>query len=68
MSWSTADELSFLRGLGNYTDQPVKPSRVKLLEGYLAGAEQRTDWTGMIRSNIIANAAAMLAKAREEKQ
>ena len=64
-SWTTEQELTFLKQLGTYRNgHELMPMRLKLLENYLQAARARTDWGPVNRETVIRFAEEQLAEAR----
>lgn len=59
MSWTTKNEIKFLRHIGTHDKKrPRNPK--KCLEGYLKGAELRDDWGRIDKKEAIRTAKALL--------
>ena len=60
-SWKTRDEITYLRNIGNHSirGRLNAVSRLKLLAGYIRGADLRTDWNGMDKEEIMEMALAL---------
>lgn len=57
-SHGMTNEMNFIAGLGGFST-PKKMSAAnkrKLLTGYLAGCERRTDWNGLNKSALMSYA------------
>lgn len=57
-SHGTTNEMNFITGLGNFSTpkQLSASNKCKLLTGYLAGCERRTDWNGLNKSALMSYA------------
>lgn len=55
---STRSEIKFLDNIGTHGEVPGDP--LKLLKGYLKGAEARTNWGGIDKEKVIAHAKARI--------
>ena len=52
ISWSTDDEIDFIRGLGKHTSRTRHRTRLELLEGYQKGVETK-DWCGLDKGIVL---------------
>jgi hypothetical protein len=52
-TWSTRDELSFLRNLGLHTGRDLAGGRAALLLGYRQGLGLRRVWVGIDRAVVL---------------
>jgi hypothetical protein len=68
--WTTKNELEFLDGIGFRNDAPrkygmdVMPYRIQVLEGYLRGFSDRTDWGAMNSFTVLEYAEESLRLAK----
>ena len=64
-SWTTEQELAFLKQLGTYREgHELRPIRLQLLEKYVMAARERSDWGPVNRETIMRFAEDMLAEER----
>lgn len=62
LTWGTESEREFIRGLGGFRLRGPSMPRKALLEGYIAGAQLRTNWAGMDKEILIGLAKSELVK------
>lgn len=63
--WTTTTEIDFLNNIGTFGDTPGDPLR--LLKGYLKGAETRTKWGTIDKEKVIAHAKARIRELEGRK-
>ena len=60
MSWSTRDELNFLRKIGTFGLKGAGRDPKKCLEGYIKAAKNRVDWGKIDKEVAVETAKALL--------
>lgn len=63
-SWTTADEIEFLRRIGTYNEGSKKQPRSFWLRQYIQGASQRWGWERIDSKKVLRFAQAELRKCR----
>lgn len=66
-TWLTDDELTFVRGVGTYTDGVVKGSRLTWLQRYIEAIEYRIDW-GTIDKAMVLKEATRLLRVEQRRE
>jgi hypothetical protein len=70
--WTTKHELEFLDGIGHRNNAPRNcnmgfiPYRIKVLQGYLSGFSERTNWGSMNSFTIREHAEELLRLAKNQ--
>ncbi|KKW41083.1 hypothetical protein A3I46_02605 [Candidatus Kaiserbacteria bacterium RIFCSPLOWO2_02_FULL_54_13] len=59
---ATKSEVSFVKRLGNWSEQGSKLGRKACLDGYIQGAEKRTDWGNIDKNAVLKVAQTALAQ------
>jgi hypothetical protein len=62
-AWSTADEIKFLKSLGQYGSSAKLAGRRALLRGYVEALDKRRQWGDLSPATVRAYAEAELAQA-----
>lgn len=66
-AWSTADELAYIRRIGQGSEQTRNASRHALLKNYFHAGQQRANWGTMDRTAVLKAAFQAMLAAREEE-
>lgn len=67
--WTTEDEIDYLRGIGNHTENNslrTVDRKIQLLKNYLGAAELRVHWGQIDKFRVIGAARRQLARLQEQ--